>query len=62
MTEAEIAAYNRGIEDAAMIAQPPLKARAKPGMWFLRRKKIADDIRACKVETSAAKRLGRNDG
>jgi hypothetical protein len=50
----EQAAYNRGIEDAAMIAEPPLKARAKPGMWYLRRKKIADDIRACKVETTSA--------
>lgn len=54
LTSAEIAAYNRGIEDAAMIAEPPLKARAKPGMWYMRRKKIADDILACKVECIVA--------
>lgn len=54
MTPEEAAAFNAGIETAAKIAEPPLRARAKPGMWYLRRKKIADDILACKVETRRA--------
>jgi hypothetical protein len=54
MKPEEAAAFNAGIEAAAKIAEPPFKARAKPGMWFIRRKKIADDIRACKVENASA--------
>jgi hypothetical protein len=47
--------FNAGIEAAAKVADPPLMHRkGKPGMWRLRRKKIADDIRACKVEFESA--------
>jgi hypothetical protein len=43
--------FNAGIEAAAAIADPPMMHRkGVVGMWRLRRKKIADDIRACKVE------------
>lgn len=48
-------AFNAGIDAAANIADPPLMHRkGRPGMWRLRRKKIADDIRACKVEFEGA--------
>jgi len=47
--------FNAGIEAAAKVADPPLMHRkGKPGMWRIRRKKIADDIRACKVEFESA--------
>jgi len=47
--------FNDGIEAAAKVADPPFMHRkGKPGMWRLRRKKIADDIRACKVEFEGA--------
>jgi len=47
--------FNAGIEAAAKVADPPLMHRkGKPGMWRIRRKKIADDIRACKVEFEGA--------
>ena len=52
MTAAERRAWNEAIERAAQIADPPLMHRAgKPGMWRVRRAKIAADIRACKVES-----------
>jgi hypothetical protein len=48
-------AFNDGIEAAALVAEPPMMHRkGKVGMWRLRRKKIADDIRACKVEFEGA--------
>ena len=47
--------FNAGIEAAAIVAEPPMMHRkGKVGMWRLRRKKIADDIRACKVELASA--------
>lgn len=47
--------FNAGIEAAAYVAEPPMMHRkGKIGMWRLRRKKIADDIRACKVELGSA--------
>lgn len=46
--------WNAALEKAAIVAQPPMKARAKPGMWYNRRAKIAADIRACKVEKTGA--------
>jgi hypothetical protein len=50
MTEAEIAAYNRGIEDAAKVAEPAYRKRV-PGSWAKLRIRLASEIRACKVET-----------
>lgn len=51
MTEKEIIAFNAGIQKAAEIADPPMMHRkGKPGMWRVRRAKIAADIRACQVE------------
>lgn len=55
MTKAEIDAYNRGIEDAARLADAPFAHRVgKPGAWRVLRAKIAADIRACKLEFDEA--------
>lgn len=55
MNKAEAKAFNAAIDKAADIAEPPMMHRkGKPGLWRVRRKKIADDIRACKVELSDA--------
>jgi hypothetical protein len=55
MDKIKAEAFNAGVEAAALIADPPLMHRkGKPGMWRVRRKKIADDIRACKVEFVSA--------
>jgi hypothetical protein len=51
MTEAEIAAYNRGIEDAAKVAEP-VQRRRVPGQWAGLRIRIATEIRACKVKSA----------
>jgi hypothetical protein len=53
MTPDQISAYNRGIEDAAKIADPAYKTR-KPGTWASRRIEIASKIRACKVDIPIA--------
>jgi len=53
MNEAEIAAYNRGIEDAAKVAEPKQRRRV-PGQWAGLRIRIATEIRACKVKTGGA--------
>lgn len=46
--------YNRAIEDAAKIADPPLMHRkGKPGLWRRRRAEIAANIRALKTDPSA---------
>ncbi len=54
MNSEQAKAFNAGIEAAAKIAQPYQKHSGKPGLWWLRRKKIADDILACKVESEGA--------
>lgn len=55
MTKLERSAYNQGIEDAAKIADPPLAHRVgKPGAWRLLRTRIADQIRACRLESDDA--------
>lgn len=53
MNEQEVAAYNRGIEDAAMIAEPCYRKRV-PGQWARLRIRLADEIRACKLKNTGA--------
>ena len=43
--------FNAGIEAAAKIADAPFMHRVgKPGAWRLLRQRIANQIRACKLE------------
>lgn len=63
MNAEQVKTHNAAIERAARIADPPFMHRkGKPGMWRIRRAKIAADIRACKLDLSGAKDLGGNEG
>ena len=53
MSENEIRAFNEGIEAAAAIAQPAYHKK-KPGAWSALRKRLADEIRACKLENMSS--------
>lgn len=53
MNKAERQAYNKGIEDAANVAAPAYH-KEKPGSWARLRIRLADEIRACKVEIGNA--------
>ena len=52
----DIKTWNAALEHAAKIADPfVIHTGKKPGQWRVRRAKIADEIRACKLKFDGAK-------